>query len=104
SALISNGSDPESHGLAGDFNGGYIEVTVPCTCVFNSEQNENGQTNHTFRGTSGSAVVGIHSDDDEQLTFGITPPEIAAEVAVGDDGLTYRRTIQAGGTEAWVLA
>lgn len=106
SALISTSTDAAAgaHYLQGDFNGGYIEIDVPCTCVFNAEQNENGAVDHTFKGTSGSAVVGIHSDDDEQLTYGITPETIAAEVRVDTTGLLRRRSIGSGGTETWLLA
>lgn len=109
SALISvqggiGGTDPNAYDLQGDFNGGYIEIDVPCTCVFNSEQNENGNVDHTFRGTSGSAVPGIHSDDDEQLTFGITPEHIKAEIRRGLDGLLYKRVVGVSGTDSWVLA
>lgn len=104
SALISPAADNGAYRFLGDFNGGYIELDVPATCVFNSEQNENGGTNHTFRGTSGASVVGIHSDDDEQLTYGITPETIRAEVRVGSDGLVYKRTIGPAGADTWVVA
>lgn len=109
SALISNGggvggNDNGAYDMLADFNGGYVEIDVPSTVVFNSEQNENGSTDHTFRGTSGLTVVGIHSDDDEQLTYGITPEEIRAEVRKDmATGLLYRRKFVAG-TDTWPLA
>ena len=109
SALISNqggpgGGDQGAYDMLEDFNGGYVEIDVPCTCVFNSEQNENGATDHTFRGTSGDTVVGIRSDDDEQLTYGIIPDSIRAEIREGEDGLLYKRLIATGGGDSWVLA
>lgn len=107
SALISApafGTDGGNHEFLGDFNGGYIEVDVPCTCVFNSEQNENGGVDHTFKGTSGAAVVGIHSDDDEQLSYGITPLTIRAEVREDAAGMFRKRVISSSGVETWELA
>lgn len=108
SALISaaggvGGGDPGAYDMQSDFTGGYIEIDVPAMCVFNSEQNQNGATTITFRGTSGANVVGIHSDDDEQLTFGITPDDIRAEITRGVDGIEYKRQINAG-VETWVAA
>lgn len=108
SALISaqgaGGTDSGAYDLLGDFNGGYVEVDVPSMVVFNAEQNENGGTEHRYRGTSGDAVIGIHSDDDEQLSYGITPNDIRAQIQRGSDGLLYRREILAGGAVSWVVA
>ncbi len=98
---LQGATDPNAYQMTSDFTGGYIESDVPMTCVFNSEQNENGATDHTFRGTSGAAVVGIHSDDDEQLTYGITPEEIRAEVTRGTDGKLYKRVVTSG-VETWI--
>lgn len=107
-ALISpqgaGGSDPNAYDFISDFTGGYIEVDVPCTCVFNSQQNENGLTTRTFRGTSGTSVVGIHADDDEQLSYGITPETIRAEVRQGSDNRLYKRVIAANGIDTWEVA
>ena len=99
-----NTADADAYGMSSDFQGGYIEVDVPCVCVFNSEQNENGGTDHTFKGTTGPNVPGIHSDDDEQLTYGITPEEIRAEIREGSDGRLYKRVIGSGGADSWVVA
>lgn len=99
------GSDPGAYDLLADFNGGYVVVDVPCICVFNSEQNENGGSDHVFRGTSGDNVVGIHSDDDEQLSYGITPEEIRLEVRRNlSDGLLYKHVIATGGPDTWEVA
>jgi hypothetical protein len=98
------GSDPNAHDFLGNFLGGYVEVNVPCTVVFNSSQNQNGGSGFTARGTSGAATRGIHADGDESLSFGITPPDIRAEIRRGADGRLYRRDLGAGGTETWSVA
>ena len=98
------GTDPGAYDMLGDFSGGYIEVTVPAMCVFNSNQNENGATTDTFRGTSGASVLGINADDDEQLSYGITPPTIRAEVTTDTAGMLRKRVINNTGTEIWELA
>lgn len=107
SALISpqgsGGTDPGAYDFLSDFNGGYIEIDVPCTCVFNSEQNENGATDHVYRGTSGQSVSGIHSDDDEQLSYGITPTYIKSVIREGQDGLLYKSIINSG-VESFLIA
>lgn len=97
SALISNGSDPDSYDLGSDFNGGYVEANVPILVIFNSEQNQNGASNKTFRGTSGSNVTGIASDDDECLSFGVTPENIRTQIVLGTDDLQYRLNVGSGG-------
>lgn len=105
SALISGAADAGAFRFLGDFTGGYIEVDVPATCVFNSEQNENGQVDHTYRGTSGASVVGIHSDDDEQLSYGVTPEEIRMIKKLNvATGLTYKLVVGSGNDAVWELA
>jgi hypothetical protein len=109
SANISNAGgtgtgDGDSYDFLSDFTGGYVEIDVPSMVVFNSQQNENGSTSRTFRGTSGPNVVGIHADDDEQLSFGITPETIKTEITTGTDGLLYKRSIATGGVETWSIA
>jgi len=93
-----SGNDANGHDLLGDFKGGFLVCNVPCMVVFNSEQNENGSQNRFYRGTSSTdptdiSVLGIHSDDDEQLSFGIIPDDIRAEITRGDDGYLYKRKI-----------
>jgi len=98
-ALISANSNDYSYVFNNGFLGGYIEVDVPVVCVVNNEQSET----LTYRGTTGSAVTGISSDDDETLTFGITPEDIRTEFTRGKDGLIYKRVIDAG-VETWEIA
>lgn len=98
-ALISANSNDYSYVFNNGFLGGYIEVDVPVVCVVNNEQSEI----LTYRGTTGSAVAGISSDDDETLTFGITPEDIRTEFTRGKDGLIYKRVIDAG-VETWEVA
>lgn len=92
-----------AHYLTEDFLGGYIEVNVPAMCAFNSEQNQNQTVDTFFRGTSGPSVGGIFANDDEQLSYGITPDVIRAEIRQGLDGMRYRRDIGAGGADTWGL-
>lgn len=104
SGLISN-DGVASPLLVGDYYGGYVEADVPIHVVFNSEQNQNGVTTVTRKGTGGAAVIAIASDDDEQTSTGITPEEIRAEIRrSAADGLLYVRVIGAGGTDSWRLA
>lgn len=93
-----------SYYLIEDFLGGYVEVNVPALCIFNSEQNQTQTIDTFFRGTSGPNVGGIFANDDEQLSYGITPEIIRAEIRRGLDGMNYRRDIGANGSDVWNLA
>ncbi len=97
SALISSsGSDGDNVRFQTDFNGGYLEATVPVTVVINSNQNQPSAVSDAnqiqFRGTGGQ-VPGIRTNDDESVTVGITPEDIRAEIRRGEDGRFYRRAI-----------
>ena len=102
-ALVSPGAAEATVVMTSDFRGGYVEADVPIHVVFNSEQNENGGTTTTFRGTSGPAVVAISADDDEQATTGITPPSIRNETRADQNGLLRRRVIDGAGVDTWVV-
>lgn len=108
SALLSpqgaGGTDPNSYDMTGDFAGGIIVSNVPVAVFFNSKQNENGSITRTFSDVNGILTPGIHSDDDEQLSFGISPEFLKAEIKEAEDGLLYRRVLGAGGVESWVVA
>ena len=99
-ALASANATEATVVFPGDFMGGYAEADVPIHCVINSEENQN----QTFRGTSGNAVAGINSNDDETATTGITPEEIRVEIKEDTvTGLLVKRTI-ANTTQSWVVA
>ena len=108
SPKLSNTTDGLCYTLTSDFKGGYIEADVPIIVVQNAQQNQNPTAAPTvfFRGTGEQQLPGIAANDDEQLTFGITPDEIRAEVQQGRDGMLYRRVLDndtPGGmaTEQW---
>ena len=103
SALVSANAAESTVQLTSAFYGGYVEADVPIHVVFNSEQNQNGATTVTRKGTSGAAVVGISADDDEQASTGITPNEIRNETRTDANGLLRRRVIDGAGSETWVI-
>lgn len=103
SALVSANAGESTVQLTGDFYGGYVEADVPFHCVFNSEQNQNGATTVTRKGTSGAAVIAINADDDEQATTGITPNDIRNETRTDANGLLRKRVIDGSGAETWVI-
>ena len=103
SALVSANAAESTVQLTADFYGGYVEADVPFHCVFNSEQNPNGATTVTRKGTSGPAVIAINADDDEQATTGITPNAIRNETRSDANGLLRKRVIDGAGTETWLV-
>lgn len=103
SALVSANAAESTVLLTGTYYGGYVEADVPIHVVFNSEQNQNGATTVTRKGTSGAAVVAISSDDDEQASTGITPNEIRNETRADANGLLRKRVIDGAGAETWVI-
>jgi hypothetical protein len=99
-ALASANASEATVVFPSDFLGGYAEADVPIHCVINSQNNQN----QTFRGTSGDAVAGISSNDDETASTGITPEEIRVEITKDNaTGLLLKRTI-ANTTQTWEVA
>lgn len=49
----------------------------------------------------GRSATGIVDDDDETLTLGITPKEIAVEVKENINGILYRKQIDTLGILSW---
>lgn len=98
--LISNDSQA-TNTLVGQLNAGVIIADVPITVVV-----QNGDSNliPSLRSQNGTTTTSIVNDDDETLSLGITPESIAAEIREGTDGVLYRRSIGATGTETWVQA
>ena len=87
--------------LDGQLRPGVIVADVPITAVV---QNATPTFTPDLRSQNGTVTSSIVNDDDETLMLGITPPEIAAEIREGQDGLLYRRVIGTGGVESWVVA
>ena len=100
-ALVSPDASEATVALTADFYGGYAEADVPIHCVINANQNQDGGTAETRKGTSGAAVVAISADDDEQAATGITPAEVRAEVREDAFGLLRKRVIDGAGAESW---
>ena len=72
--------------------------------IMNTTQNIDGTNTQLYRGSSGNQVPGVTSQGDETLMVGISPDAYKSFVRLGQDGIFYRQTIQAGGVEAWVQA
>ena len=110
SALLSANAAESTVQLTSVFYGGYLEADVPVHVVFNAQQNQNGGTSVTRKGTGGSPVIAINADDDEQASTGSTPETSRTELRQATNGFLYKRTLTQGATpadpptESWVLA
>jgi len=96
--LVANETVNGSVSLAGQLNPGVVIANVPITVVV---QNGVSTLAPTLRSQNGSTTSAIRSNDDETLSLGITPAQIAAEVREGADSILYRREIGAGGIDTW---
>lgn len=89
--LTGTGGNGNDSILTEPFTGGYIEADVPINLVMNSQDNESN--------ISGGFVT----EGDEIIFYGITPDSIRAEIRLGLDGRSRKRTIANDGAETWEL-
>ncbi|MEM9521548.1 MAG: hypothetical protein AAGA37_19720 [Actinomycetota bacterium] len=93
---LSNSNVTNRVPLVGDLNPGVIIADVPIGAVIQSR----GDSSYQLRTQGGGTTTGIYTQEDETVMFGWTPPELAAEVIEGADGIQYRRFVD-GGVQTW---
>ena len=98
--LVANETSTGSVTLVGDLNPGVVIADVPITVVAQSAN----QNSVSMRSQNGTTTTAIATLDDETLMLGVTPPLLKAEIREGTDGILYRRSVGAGGTDTWVEA
>ncbi len=87
--------------LTSDLNPGLIISDVPILVI---TQSRDTNPNYQIRSQNSSTTNGIINQDDETLSFGITPDDIRAVFRIDpNDGLRYRLEV-VGGIDTWVLA
>lgn len=87
--------------LDGQLNPGVVVADVPITVVV---QNGSAGLVPTIRSQNGTTTTGIVNQDDETLSLGITPSDIAVEIRQDANGILRKRVIDGTGAETWVVA
>ena len=87
--------------LVSRVNPGVVIADVPITVIVQGDTNN--EVFPDIRSQNGTVTQPIINDDDETISLGITPPNLKAEIILGDDNILYKR-ILTGGIVSYVQA